>query len=298
MITRKLSKVALAAALALLAVSAHAWNAVGHMVIAAVADRGLTPEVRAEVARLAKIGASSENADPYGAAVWADDVRRDRPESAPWHYVSLYFRKDGRPAGGKPADENVIVAIRRFSAVLADRTKPDAERAEALRWIMHFVGDVHQPLHAVTFESDAHPEGDRGGNSYALLPAKRFGDPEHAPKQLHGLWDLGVGLFPSVHRPLDAAGTEEIRRQADTLIAALPPEAFPERTETDPVKWADESHALAVDVAYSVPEGTEPTEVYLSKGENVAARRATLAGYRLADLLNRLLGVSPSVKDR
>lgn len=275
----------------LLVAPAHAWNAVGHMVIAAVADRELTPEVRAEVARLAKIGATDLNSDPYGAAVWADDVRRDRPESAPWHYISLYFRKDGKPVQGKPADENVVVAIRSFSAVLADRTKPDAERAEALRYVMHFVGDVHQPLHGVTFESDAHTQGDRGGNSYTLLPATGLGgDPERAPKQLHGLWDLGVGLFPSVHRPLDAQGTEEIRRQADTLIAALPPETFPERTETDPMKWAEESHALAVDVAYSVPEGTEPTPAYLLKGQNVAARRATLAGYRLADLLNRLLG--------
>lgn len=290
MIETKATKIALVAALAVVAASAHAWNAVGHMVIAAVADRELTPEVRAEVARLAKIGASPENADPYGAAVWADDVRRDRPESAPWHYASLYFRKDGKPVKGKPADENVIVAIRRFSAVLADRAKPDAERAEALRWVMHFVGDVHQPLHAVTFESDAHAEGDRGGNAYALLPAKRFGDPERAPHQMHSLWDLGVGLFPSIPRPLTPETSAIVRRQADTLIAALPPETFPERAEADPAKWAEESHALAVDVAYSVPEGTEPTEAYLAKGENVAARRATLAGYRLADLLNRLLG--------
>ena len=291
--TLRASRLAALAALALLVAPARAWNAVGHMVIAAVADRGLTPDVRAEVARLAKIGATDLNSDPYGAAVWADDVRRDRPDSAPWHYVSLYFRKDGKPVQGKPTAENVVVAIRRFSLVLADRAKPDAERAEALRWIMHFVGDIHQPLHAVTFESDAHPQGDRGGNSYALLPAKRFGDPEHAPHQLHGLWDLGVGLFAPIPRPLTPETSAIVRRQADTLIAALPPDSFPNRGETDPAKWADESHALAVDVAYSVPEGTEPTEAYLLRGQNVAARRATLAGYRLADLLNRLLGSTP-----
>ncbi len=291
--SKTLRTLATLASFTLLVASVHAWNAVGHMVIAAVADRGLTPEVRAEVARLAKIGATDINADPYGAAVWADDVRRDRAESAPWHYISLYFRKDGKPAVGKPAEENVVVAIRRFSAILADRSKPDAERAEALRWTMHFVGDIHQPLHAATFESDAHVEGDRGGNSYALKPAKRFADMEHAPDQMHGLWDLGVGLFPQIRRPLTPEGTATIRRQADTLIAALPPETFPERAETDPVKWADESHALAMDVAYATPEGEEPSEAYLAKGETVAARRATLAGYRLADLLNRLLGSAP-----
>jgi len=267
----------------------QAWNATGHMVIAAVADRFLTPEVRAEVARLAKIGATEQNSDPFGAAVWADDVRSGRPESAPWHYISLYFRKDGKPATGKPADENVVVAIRRFTAILSDKTKPDAERAEALRFVMHFVGDIHQPLHAVSFESDKLPKGDRGGNSYAILPSKHFADMERAPNQLHSLWDLGVGLFMPVRRPLTIETSGLIRRQADTLIASLPRVSFPEVGESDPMKWAQESHQLAWSFAYSVPEGSEPSEEFIATGQNVAAKRAALAGYRLADLLNRAL---------
>lgn len=284
------SKVILLCAFAGLAALSQAWNATGHMVIAAVADRYLTPDVRTEVARLAKIGATDENGDPFGAAVWADDVRSGRPESAPWHYISLYFRKDGKEAKGKPQDENVVVAIQRFTAILADKSKPDAERAEALRFVMHFVGDIHQPLHAVSFESDALPDGDRGGNSYKILPSKHFADMERAPNQLHSLWDLGVGLFPQVRRPLTTDSTALIRRQADTLIAALPPTSFPERNEADPMKWAHESNDLAKSFAYSVPENTEPSEQYIVEGQNVAAKRAVLAGYRLADLLNRALG--------
>jgi len=282
-------RVSLLCALASLAAISSAWNATGHMVIAAVADRFLKPEVREEVARLAKIGATDQNSDPFGAAVWADDVRSGRPESAPWHYISLYFRKDGKTPAGKPAEENVVVAIKRFTEILADKSKPDAERAEALRFVMHFVGDIHQPLHAVTYESDKHPQGDRGGNSYAILPSKHFADMERAPNQLHSLWDLGVGLFPQVHRPLTVDGTALIRRQADTLIAAFPTTEFPERSNNDPMKWANESHELATSMAYSVEEGTEPSEDYIAKGQNVAARRAVLAGYRLADLLNRAL---------
>lgn len=270
----------------------QAWNATGHMVIAAVADRFLTPEVRAEVARLAKIGATDQNGDPYGAAVWADDVRSGRPESAPWHYISLYFRKDGKPVLGKPVEENVVVAIKRFTAILSDHSKPDAERAEALRYVMHFVGDIHQPLHAVSFESDTLPQGDKGGNSYAILPAKRFAGMERAPNQLHSLWDLGVGLFPQVRRPLNPETNSLVERQADTLIASLPRDTFRERSETDPTKWARESHALAESFCYSVPEGTEPSEDYITKGQTICAKRAALAGYRLADLLNRALGSS------
>ena len=273
-----------------LAPLAGAWNATGHMVIAAVADRGLTPEVRAEVARLARIGADARNGDPLGAAVWADDVRPDRKASAPWHYISLYWRRDGGAPNGRPEPENVVVAIRRFSAVLGDRAKPDAERAEALRYLMHFVGDVHQPLHAESLESDAMPEGDRGGNATRILPAARFAGMERAPANLHALWDLGGGLFPPVVRPLTGETSAVVRRQADTLIAALPESAFPERVLDDPMLWAQESHALARAVAYGCPADTAPTEAYLAGVQEVSARRATLAGYRLAALLNRLLG--------
>src|SRR5690349_179079 len=94
-----------------LSACSQAWNATGHMVIAAIADRSLKPEVRTEVARLAKIGATEQNSDPFGAAVWADDVRSGRPESAQWHYISMFFRKDGKPVAGNPAEENVVVAI-------------------------------------------------------------------------------------------------------------------------------------------------------------------------------------------
>ncbi len=260
------------------------------MVIAAVADRGLTPAVRAEVARLAVIGARPDDGDPYGAAVWADDVRPDRPESAPWHYITLTFRRDGAPLGVRTPEDNVVSALRRFTAVLGDRKRPDAERAEALRYVMHFVGDVHQPLHATTLEDAAHPEGDRGGNETKLRPAARFAGMERPPTNLHALWDFGGGLFPAFPRPLTPETAAEVRRQGDTLIATLPAEGFPERRETDPMKWAEESHALGVSVGYAVEAGSEPSEAYLAKVQAVSARRAALAGYRLADLLNRTLG--------
>jgi hypothetical protein len=285
-----LRRTILVLATASLAATTLAWNATGHMVIAAIADRFLTPDVRTEVARLAQIGATEQNSDPFGAAVWADDVRSGRPESAPWHYINLPFRKDGKPTTGKPAEENVVVAIRRFTAILADKTKPDAERAEALRFLMHFVGDIHQPLHAVSFESDQHPTGDRGGNSYPILPPKGFDGTGRAPSQLHSLWDGGAGLFPQVRRPLTPETSTLIRRQADTLIATIPLDGLAERSETDPMKWAQESLEAAKTIAYSVEEGTAPSEAYIRKGQFLAARRAVLAGYRLADLLNKTLG--------
>ncbi len=289
-------RLSLLCALSGLAALSQAWNATGHMVIAAVADRFLTPDVRQEVARLAKIGATDQNSDPFGAAVWADDVRSARSESAPWHYINIFFRRDGKPVVGKPQEENVVVAIKRFTAILADRSRPDLERAEALRYVMHFVGDIHQPLHAVAFESDTLPDGDKGGNSYRIQPASRFGDTERGANQLHSLWDSGCGILPQVRRPLTTDGVTLVRRQADTLIAALPRQSFRERKIQDPMEWAKESFELAKKVAYAVPQQEAPDSKYFMLGQNAAAKRLALAGYRLADVLNKTLGSSEAKK--
>lgn len=272
----------LAAVLAL-GSAAHAWNAGGHMVIAAIARAGLDPVARAEAERLLKVGATLPGSDDFvTVAAWADEIRNARKETGPWHYKDLYFRDDGKKAANKAEEPNAVGKIREFVGVLKDRTKPDAERADALRFLIHLVGDIHQPLHATARESEAHPKGDRGGNDFAILP-----DGERGARNLHSLWDGGAGLFANVPR-------EEARdvasAQARALMATLPRSAFSKVGESDPDKWALESFQDAKKTVYATKEGAAPTAAYLEKSRALAARRATVAGYRLADLLNKALG--------
>jgi hypothetical protein len=257
--------------------TAFGWNDVGHRTIAAIADAKLSPSVKAEVTRLLAGMTIGE------ASVWADNVRRDRPTTGPWHYKDTFFRRDGKPVKGKPGEENAVWAIRRFTAILGDRTKSDAERGEALKWVLHFVGDIHQPLHAVSFESDVLSDGDAGGNRFKIRPPTELKDIPRPPDNLHSLWDLGAGAFRPGTSP-DAL--------AQVIAAALPAKKLKGSGDLNPDHWAKESFNAAKDVAYQTPEAVEPSAEYLSTSRQTVVRRAALAGYRLAELLNRTLGTS------
>jgi hypothetical protein len=270
----------------MVAVSAFGWDDTGHMVIAAIAYRHLTPKARAEVGRL--LGSE----DFLDAACWADDIRSQRRETARWHYIDLHFRADGRPSFNQPARENVVVAIGKFEGVLADKRGPDAERMEALEFLMHFVGDVHQPLHATSRDTDQYPMGDAGGNKFRIEPPD-LTDNNWRPRNLHALWDLGCGLFPSNsydRRPLSSVGRRYIEGIASQIEADFPMDKVNSWKDLNPMDWAQESFGIAKGFVYSLDEGTVPSDDYLARGRQISARRAALAGYRLAAVLNRILG--------
>jgi hypothetical protein len=279
----------LIAALAAATTAAHAWSATGHMVIAAIAKRDLTPYALSEANRLLKVGGDSRTDDFLTASVWADDIRNGKPETGPWHYINLHFRTDRKRVSNQPEKENAVVAIDRFVAILADRSKPDAERADALRYVLHFVGDLHQPLHAVARDSDAHPTGDRGGNDFRIQPAASMAGMSRPPRNLHALWDGGVGLFPYRDRPLTAADRAEIELQAETIVAALPRKSLRGADDLRPMNWAREGLEGAKRLVYDLAEDSVPSEAYMRAGRALAAQRAALAGYRLAEILNRAL---------
>lgn len=97
------------------------------------------------------------------ASTWADEIRRDRPETAPWHYVDIKVTSTGLDRGRNcPGDDCVVAQIEKDLAIVRDRTLAPPIRAEALRFLIHFVGDLHQPLHA----ADSH---DRGGNEVRVV---------------------------------------------------------------------------------------------------------------------------------
>src|SRR5579871_4985950 len=127
------------------ATSCFAWNATGHIMIAAIAEGRLDPVAFDECNRLLKIGGTANTTDFIQASCWADDTKTK--ENGPWHYIDIPYRNDGKPTTTKPGEENVVWAINHFLPILKDKTKPDPERADALRYLIHFVEDIHQPLH-------------------------------------------------------------------------------------------------------------------------------------------------------
>ncbi len=263
---------------------AQAWSPAGHLVIAEIAYQRLSPEARAEADRLIAVLAEQEPkvSDFQRASNWMDLFReRDFKHNHPWHYINLPYNADGLPSVAAARPDNAVWAINESRATLASAKAGDFLRAEALRYLLHIVGDLHQPLHAVSRYSVELPEGDQGGNLWKL--ANEDGD-------LHWFWDNGAGWLPRINIHDTTEWKKTVPALAAALTTELPQEAFPERGQTDPMVWARESFKLAVEVVYrGIEPNQTPSPEYLAVAHPHVKRRLVLAGYRLADLLEGAL---------
>jgi hypothetical protein len=248
---------------------AFAWGAQGHRIVASIAADGLTPAAKRQVGELL-------GGDPSIAMVeasnWADDIRMKRPRTAPWHFVDVPIGSAGYSAQRDCRNDDCAVAqIERDEKMIADRQLPLPVRAEALRFLIHFVGDLHQPLHA----ADNH---DRGGNGVHVVLRKH-------KTTLHSVWDVDVvralGRSPEdVTATLERQTTVIERKQWERLT---------------PAEWANESFQLASKEIYAHVSGGEAAAPailspdYARDESHIAAAQLKKAGVRLAEILNRSL---------
>lgn len=182
--------------------SAWAWGCEGHQVVALIAERHLTPHALAMVKQILSDGPIDPSlsryckegpADPIAdASTWADDIRILRPETAPWHYIDIPLGTSIRDiAQFCPLPESCVTqAITDQLTVLRSPGSDPQKKAEALRFLIHFVGDVHQPLHATT-------NNDQGGNCVPVAffdtpPQMRNPATESYAPNLHGVWDVNI----------------------------------------------------------------------------------------------------------
>jgi hypothetical protein len=176
---------------------ANAWGCKGHQTVALIAEKHLSPEAREMVFALLnenpidpelKRYCGTAVADPMGdAATWADDVRPAR-KNGPWHYIDIPRgapRRDLEEFCGK--EGCVVSALAAQLSILKDKAADGARRADALRYVIHFVGDLHQPLHSTTND-------DEGGNCVALKYFRRRprDRAHHFSPNLHSIWDSAI----------------------------------------------------------------------------------------------------------
>jgi len=245
---------------------AWAWGSEGHRIIADIAWDHLND------ATLKTLRQFLGDNDLASISTWADDIRSGRPETGPWHYVDIPPDSSGYEPKDCPDDNCVVAQINQFARILGDPEQPFAARSEALKFVVHFVGDLSQPFHAM---ADA-----RGGND---IPVSVFGATQCGdyPCNLHSVWDTELIRHTGLREHRYAGELEEMIA-ADHLRAG----------SADPVAWANDSLQLAKQ-AWVQPQ-TNIDEDYYLRERPVVDRQLALAGLRLARLLNEELGGSKS----
>lgn len=266
---------------------ASGWSIEGHQIAAMIAADRLTPKAAAEVHRLLQatelrkdIGEDLAMSDA-AVAGWADEVRRQRDWTQGYHFINIPFDADKYDAGrDDPGNKHIVANIEQFAKVLADKTKPDAVRAEALLFLIHLVGDIHQPLHCIQRGND------RGGNRVRVMipnkaPNRRT---DERVSDLHEVWDRWLVV--------EYKGADGIAAYADKLASTITATDVKQWESSPAEQWANESHKLAVELAYpgAAAEGTTRlTQEYFDKNRDAVELQLRRGGVRLATVLNEAL---------
>lgn len=257
---------------------AFSWNAVGHRIIAQIALDQMTPHAIARFnAWNDVLNTPERRLSLVDAATWLDVCRWSYPgRFDEMHYIDIPFTEDGSFLEIKQPSMNAVVALEQSKAFLLDETKTSHDRAVALRMMLHLVGDIHQPLHAVTRVSRQYKTGDKGGNLVYLRKNK-------VAKNLHAYWDRGAGsLILKKKKSMDLV----IKTKAMALEKEWP--CAQVASEFNPKMWAHESHLMAKTKAYPDLKGHVVTRAYQRMTKEITAQRLAFAGCRLAHVLNKI----------
>ena len=295
----------------------HAWDRGGHYVVGAVAWEHMNEGARERVTRSllqAPVdsdlpGLLSPGPRAYEdrarelfirACYWADLVkdrnhaeRQARYDEFDWHFVNWYWTPT--PAGPRVLHDRgrvgaLLHQLARLEQSVVDPKRSPRDRGLDLAWILHLVGDVHQPMHSSARVSSLDPEGDRGGNAFELAR-----DPRNGVDNLHAYWDTALRLRYPIEE--GQAILDWVSETADALRRSHPRGELARDIERGSyTDWSWEAALFAMEQAFppSLVRGATPPTSYETMASRESTRRIALAGYRLADVLNRLFATTPS----
>jgi hypothetical protein len=280
--------------------TAMGWSGAGHQVIAAEAYRELPGGVQKKVVHLLErhpqyarwkesldsaVGGPDLGMQVFmRASTWADDIRRSQSDynHPRWHFIDYPLKPSGFPLlpDSTPGD-NIVYAIQQCERSLSSRKASPEERAVYLSWLIHLIGDVHQPLHCSSLFDDAHPRGDKGGNGFFIKPAERG-------ITLHSFWDGLLGTSGKPQSRLNYAVELQSEHPRKSLKAL--------KKARTPKEWSLEGRNVAIENAYlrgelkgglTREDAPDLPSGYTKTAKAMAERQAALAGYRLADEIEK-----------
>lgn len=314
-----LRTVFLSAVLLLFGLPAFAWDETGHKITAYIAWQQMTPEVRDKVIKILKAAPEDSQIGAfnigYGSrsrasrerdffviiATWPDMIKdkslqtrwnKYAKDQSDWHYINQFWSlQDGKPQmveGMAPVGQ-IMKKIDEFSQFIRSSAK-ESDKAIAIAWLEHLIGDIHQPLHASARVTEYDPKGDRGGNAFFLTPkGTKRGDQDN----LHSFWDGAIDRYMPNKDLCEGAYYEPI---AESIMKLFPYGSVKDRLSPDKFGvWEQESLKIAMNDAYNgVKFGEKPSDKYTKKIFEIAQERLALGGYRLGALFNEAFGTPPA----
>jgi hypothetical protein len=296
-------------------ISAWAWDDTGHKISAYIAWQRMTPAVRERVIKIlleapedSNIGAyympyGSQNADARKRdyfmfmATWADvvrdrkfDARYKKYHKGNWHYYDEFWTlKDGKIEYLKAPEDGgqALARIAEFDELIRGKAG-DAQKAIAIAWLQHLIGDIHQPLHSSARVTDSEPKGDQGGNLFLLTPQ---GTPRDKQENLHWFWDSIV--VRNIPNKEDNCDIEFLEPLAQKFMKEYPFDKMQARLDIGKYDvWAKESLTYAQNDVFSadLKRFETPSEKYKKKALKIAELRLALAGYRMGEIFNQAFG--------
>lgn len=264
-----------------------AWNWVGHELIAQIAYDQLTEKekqkITQEISAIQKVYFKKYSPKNYfiRASTLPDDLRKRKIDTYnTWHYINLpvimppdfIFKKRKLPP------ENILWAIKHIQNILEknvkNKTLTKFQKSFYLSFLIHLVGDAHQPLHCAELYSANFPHGDRGGNLFKIRNRQYH--------NLHAYWDAGGGYLTWYR----AKNSFTLEKMARTLEEKYPKAYFGEKiNKLNPQTWINESYLLAKNKAYHLTPHTHPSHDYQIQTQTLTQEQIVLAGYRLASLM-------------
>ena len=293
-----------------LAVPVFAWDETGHKITAYIAWQRMTPDVRERVIKILLAAAEDSQLAtfymPYGSqnaearkreffvlmATWADmikdrnfDTRYKKYNNSNWHYFdNLWMEKDGKIEFLKGPEDGgkLMIKLAEFDQLIRGSAS-NAEKAVAIAWLEHLIGDLHQPLHTTGRAFSATDVGDQGGNLFSLTPK---GTPSDKSDNLHRFWDGVIGR--NMPNTVDACDSAYFGPIAQMVMKEYPYSKLQDRIANGKFGvWEKEGVDISTTEVYKgVTRYETPSEDYKKKALKIAEERLALAGYRMGDLFN------------
>jgi osmotically-inducible protein OsmY len=303
--------------------SVLAWDDTGHKLTAYIAWEQMSPQARERAIKILLSAPEDSDLSVFYlqdsrsatakqrelfmiTSTWADIVRNKdfknryaKYHHGTWHYLDTFWREVNGKVELVPElesdKENAIERLFVFDKMLRDSSAGDADKAIALAWILHIGGDIHQPLHDSARVTELDPKGDQGGNRFMLSPKDAKGEDRVS---LHWYWDSIVGR--NIPRINDACDSDYLPAIAQQMMKKYPFAKMRNRLKIGKFDdWQQEGFQIASTKLYpaSLKFGEMPSESYKKQAFEIAKEQIALAGYRLGEMLNQILGTQELTKE-